>query len=373
MRAGGRFDRLNGSWLAVRVKSALRTRYPEGFEQLRLAVGGARRALREPPPPRVGDDNLFWDPPPRNFELRPLRAGEVTEALHRHLDETDVATMLERLDDVDRARWRDSDESGRKMLALHFCVHYGVPGVLDKTGLSDVEPPSDVTSLARGSLAAGGSFGYADIVADSLREAGAPLAAGQRVLDFGCSSGRVTRVLAVARPDVEWHGCDVDRGAIEWAAAAFPEIEFFTSDPDPPLPFADSQLDAVFAISIWTHFSERAALRWFEEMRRILRPGGHLLITTIGNHSVEVHAGAWGRWPRRRVAEVATALYTDGFAFVGGYGKDLADATASGDWGQAFFTPEWLAHNLCPRWAVKQFEVGRVEAHSDLYVLERRE
>jgi SAM-dependent methyltransferase len=280
--------------------------------------------------------------------------------------------MLDRLDDVDQARWRDSDESGRKMLALHFCVHYGVPGVLEKTGLSDAEPPADVTRLGSGSLAAGGSFGYADIVADSLREAGAPLAPGQSVLDFGCSSGRVTRVLATVHPDVEWHGCDVDRRAVEWAAAAFPGIHFFTSDHGPPLPFPESALDAVFAISIWTHFSEPAALRWFEEMRRILRPGGHLLLTTIGNRSVEVHASDWGNWPRRRIAELATALYTDGFYFAGGYGKDLSHSTASEDWGQAFLTPEWLAHNLCPRWAVKQFEVGRVEAHSDLYVLERR-
>ena len=368
----GAARRLAASRPAARVKGAVRARYPDRYERLKLAVGGARRALREPPPPRVGDERLFWDPPPREFELRPLRAGEVSEALYARLDDSDVATMLERLDEVDAARWRDADDSGRKMLALHFCVHYGVPGVLERTGLSDAEPPPDVTSLARGSLAAGGSFGYADIVADSLREGGAPLAAGQHVLDFGCSSGRVTRVLATAHRDIEWHACDVDRGAVEWAAATFPDIRFFTSEPEPPLPLDDAYLDAVYAISIWTHFSEAAALRWFDEMRRVLRPGGHLLITTIGNHSVEVHAGDWGRWPRRRVAEVATALYTRGFAFVGGYGRDLADATASADWGQAFLTPEWLAHHLCPRWAIKQFETGRVEAHSDLYVLERR-
>jgi SAM-dependent methyltransferase len=356
----------------MRVKAALRARYPERTEQLKLAVNAARRALREPPPPQVGDENLFWDPPPRNIELRPLRAGEVSEALYSRLDERDIAAMLDRLDEVDQAHWRDADESGRKMLALHFCVHYGVPGVLERTGLSDAEPPPDVTSLARGSLAAGGSFGYADIVADSLREAGAPLHTGQRVLDFGCSSARVTRVLAAVHPEIEWHGCDVDRRAVEWAAATFPEVRFFTSEPHPPLPLPDSHLDTVYAISIWTHFSEPAALFWFDEMHRIVRPGGHLLITTIGNRSVEVHASDWGNWPRRRIAEVATGLYTDGFHFVGGYGRNLAHVTASPDWGQAFFTPEWLAQNLCPRWAIKQFEVGRVEAHSDLYVLERR-
>src|SRR3712207_9535006 len=98
----------------MRVKSGLRARYPERFEQLKLAVGGARRALREPPPSRVGDDNLFWDPPPRNFGLRPLRAGEVTDALYERLDDSDLATMLERLDDVDQARWRDSRSEERR-------------------------------------------------------------------------------------------------------------------------------------------------------------------------------------------------------------------------------------------------------------------
>jgi hypothetical protein len=50
------------------------------------------------------------------------------------------------------------------------------------------------------------------------------------------------------------------------------------------------------------HVSEAAPVRWFDEMHRIVTRGGHLLITTIGNHSVGVHASGWGNRSRRQIA-----------------------------------------------------------------------
>ena len=42
----------------------------------------------------------------------------------------------------------------------------------------------------------------------------------------------------------------------------------------------------MFAISIWSHFAEDAALDWLTEMHRIIRPGGRLLITTHGEQTI---------------------------------------------------------------------------------------
>ena len=95
-------------------------------------------------------------------------------------------------------------------------------------------------------------------------------------LDFGCSSGRVVRVLAAAFPELDWHGCDPIPDAIEWARANLPGIAFERSPEYPPLPYADGQFDFAFAISIWSHFAEGAALDWLREMHRVLRPGGRL-------------------------------------------------------------------------------------------------
>lgn len=299
-------------------------------------------------------------------------AGEVSEKLYGRLSDADVQLMLHRLSEEDRALWETTDESGRRMLAVHFCVHYDVPSVLEKTGLSAARPPDGVTVMGGGALAAGGSVYYADLVADSLRRVGAELSSKHRVLDFGCSSARIVRVLAAAYPDIEWWACDPDAGAVEWAAENLSGINFFTSAVDPPLPFASEQFDAVYAVGIWTHYSETAALRWLEEMRRIVTPRGHLLLTSHGYRSVELHASDWGGWGPDLVAEAATRLYSDGHKFFGGYGKGLSVTASTPDWGEAFFTPEWLADRACPAWAILEFDSGRVENHHDLYVLERR-
>jgi SAM-dependent methyltransferase len=296
----------------------------------------------------------------------------VTNELFARLTEDDIAWTVARLNADDARLWEKADPSERRVLALHFCVQYGAPGVLEKTGLSNAEPPADVTAMARGSLAAGGSFYYGDLVASTLEQSRVDLSRTQRVLDFGCSSGRVVRVLAAAYPHVEWFGCDPDERAATWAGANLPGVEFSTCDVEPPLAFPDEHFDFVFAISIWTHYSEPAALRWFEEMRRIIAPGGHLLLTAAGYRSVELHGEEWGSWPAHLIAEITTELYTNGYRFVGGYGKDLSLALSNSDWGEAFFTPDWLAERTCPAWAILDYKPGRVENHQDLYLLERR-
>lgn len=357
---------------ARRLKAVLRERDPDRYARLKRGLDGARRAMREPPAPRLDDERLFWDPPPRRIPLRDTRAGEVTELLYARLGLEDVEEVARRLEGEDAERWAAASESERKLLALPFGVHHRVPAVLEKTGLSPADPPGDVTAMGRGSLAAGGSSYYADLVAEALRTGGSPLEDGQRVLDFGASSGRVVRVLAAAYPGIEWHACDPDAPAIEWAQANLEGIHFFVADPDPPLPFPDGHLDAVAAIGIWTSYSESAALRWLEEMRRVIRPGGLLVLTTHGLQSVELHAGEWGGWDRRRIAEVATAMYTEGFKFVGAYGKEGQHHRSTPDWGQAFMTAEWVAARACPSWSIVEFEPARAEGNLDLYVLLRR-
>ncbi len=121
---------------------------------------------------------------------------------------------------------------------------------------------------------------------DALRQSGYDFAPGHAGLDFGCSSGRVVRVLAAAGPEIAWYGCDPIPDAIEWAQANLPGVSFARSPERPPLPYEDHRFDFVFAISIWSHFAEGAALAWLAEMRRIIKPGGRLLITTHGEQTM---------------------------------------------------------------------------------------
>jgi SAM-dependent methyltransferase len=365
-------ERALASRPAVALKQLIGGRHPDAYDRLRRGYHGARRAMKEPPAPRLGDERLFWDPPPRTVRPRPNRPGEVTEKLFSRLDEADLRELESRLRSPDAEWWAGLDPEQRKWVALPFGVHYGVPGVIEKTGLSPAMPPADWGGGNEGPLAAGGSSFYADMLADPLREAGIPLTDGQRVLDFGGSTGRVARVLAAAYPGIEWHCCDPEAAGIEWARENLPGIKFFVSGVEPPLPFQDGFLDAVSAQGVFTHFSEAAARRWLAEMRRVLRPGGALVFTVHGLQAVEMHAGDWGGWDRRRIADVATALYAGGYAFVGAYGKQGHHRLATPDWGEAFMTAEWVLRELCPDWRILHFEVGWVEGNLDLYVAQRR-
>jgi SAM-dependent methyltransferase len=299
-----------------------------------------------------------------------LRASPVTDRLYARLEADDLRAVEARMEAPEAALWETAAGADRKRLALAFAAHYGVQAALDRTGLRAAMPPPEVHSMARSPAAAGGSTYYADLVVDALERTGLTPAPGQAWLDFGCSSGRVVRVLAAAYPEVGWHGCDPIPDAIAWARERLPEVNFEHSPDDPPLPYAPAAFDAVFAISIWSHFSEPAALRWLEEMWRIVRPGGRLLLTTHGGQTI-AHTFETGERSAEQLDEVRHALYAHGFWYAPEFGERGDHGVVNPDWGTAFLTPEWLLARLTPRWRLALFVPGPVELNQDLYVLER--
>jgi len=102
---------------------------------------------------------------------------------------------------------------------------------------------------------------------------------GEKIMEFGCSGGRLMRHLeAEARANEVW-GVDLHSAAIHWAQAHLsPPFHFMTNTTAPHLPFEDNTFGLIFAGSVWTHIGELDDA-WLLEMRRILRPGGRLYIT----------------------------------------------------------------------------------------------
>jgi ubiquinone/menaquinone biosynthesis C-methylase UbiE len=62
---------------------------------------------------------------------------------------------------------------------------------------------------------------------------------------------------------------------------------FCTTTTAPHLPFEDGYFDLIYAASVFTHIADLQDA-WFLELKRIVRPGGKLLITVHDKHTIDV-------------------------------------------------------------------------------------
>jgi SAM-dependent methyltransferase len=348
-------------------------------ERLRL-----RRPSHSDPPSQTTPVWEPTDPEPaitsRRELSREVPVGElascehpVTHLLYERLSQDDIAAARRLMDgsaDFPEAYKNTTDPVLDQMLVLHSGIWHGLDAVAEKTGLGAERPPEDVHAMARGPIAAAGGLYEADLVADALLSAGVDIAASGGGLDFGCSSARVVRALAAAYPEGRWLGCDPNTRAIAWAQQHLPGIEFFVSGDAPPLPLEGGSLGLVFAVSIWSHFEPQLGLRWFEEMRRVLAPGGHLVMTTHGLTSVAFYAGN-GLRTAEQCEEIADSLYRRGWWYAPEFGAHGDWGVVNPDWGTTFLTPEWVLAELCPAWRIAEFAAGRNAGNQDVYVLQR--
>ena len=107
-----------------------------------------------------------------------------------------------------------------------------------------------------------------------------------RVLEWGCGPARIIRHMpALAKADglvAEFHGTDYNARSIAWAQQNVPGVNFSLNELAPPLAFADGHFDFVYCRSVFTHLSEAMHFAWIAELKRILRPGGLLSLSTAG-------------------------------------------------------------------------------------------
>jgi len=132
------------------------------------------------------------------------------------------------------------------------------------------------------------------------------------VLDFGCGIGRIAMKLWMEEC-LPTHGCDINPAAIDYLNRQLQGPELMVSQYEPPLDYDDNFFDAVFSISIWTHLPPELQVPWLKEIHRILKPGGHALISIASVSLLPFRKERVPVWEKYTEADVKEAgvLFTE--------------------------------------------------------------
>lgn len=104
-----------------------------------------------------------------------------------------------------------------------------------------------------------------------------------RILEWGCGPGRIVQHIPIVFQKSEVFASDYNKQTIEWCNKHINKVSFSVNQLSPPLSYPPEFFDLVYALSVFTHLSEEHHLAWLEELYRVLKINGLLLITTQGN------------------------------------------------------------------------------------------
>ena len=159
----------------------------------------------------------------------------------------------------------------------------------------------------------------------------------ENILDFGSGCGRIMMWLEKLSGSSTLHGVDIDKRAVEYSQKTFPYASFKVNQPLPPLDYPDGFFDLVYNHSVFTHIDEEYQDAWLAELRRVTKPGGHLVLSIHGEEALKMferHSGQADGPP----SDVRKELVQKGICFikedswVGGPFPDFYHSTFHAPW-----------------------------------------
>ena len=299
----------------------------------------------------------------REYRYLPDHDPELLElALALHRERPDLQRFAPVPDSLAYWRWINISgyceyESLRRLLPA-------VPG----SSRRDVVSVGGVTGFLDGGFA---TFAMLDGV---LERRGKRFADLGRVLDFGCGCGRGIRMLAAhAAGGVELHGTDVDSDAIAWCRAHLPFARFHVNQVVPPLGLAAGSFDLVYTVGVIAHLAEENHLLWLEELRRVIRDSGLLMVTTHGPGALarfeadEQARDSFGLSPAQH-ARAQSDLQKRGFSFLENAGRP--EGLNPELFGLAFVTEAYVREQWCRGFRLAEVRPCDVHDWLDVVVLE---
>jgi SAM-dependent methyltransferase len=175
---------------------------------------------------------------------------------------------------------------------------------------------------------------------------GLSIANGKDVLDVASGEGYGAAFLAMVARSVI--GVDIDEASVRHAAARYPAMNLsFRAGSASQIPLADSSVDVITSFETIEHLVEHEQM--LHEMARVLRPDGHLLISSPNRL---VYSDARGYSNPFHVRELYFHEFRDllrtFFPEVHIYGQRVFAACAIHPIGAASVNTRWLGPSLTP-------------------------
>jgi len=182
-----------------------------------------------------------------------------------------------------------------------------------------------------------------------------PLADVDALLDWGCGCGRVLRHWQ-SLDGTRVHGCDINPRMVAWCNENLPFAEASLNELMPPLPYDDDTFGLVYAFSVMTHLPEDLQRTWVAECRRVLKPGGYFVFSTLGDYFVS----------RDRLTADERARFANGelvVLYAGAPGTSLCSA---------YHPRDYVERELAPGFEAAGFRPAADDGRHDIHVLRKQ-